>query len=76
MGKFGALPPPGAAWQIGKTAASISFVNNAEAFLKTCQEEEKAEILRSAIQKVKDGSLVLQDLLTAEEYLVQQDLRK
>lgn len=71
--KFDALPPPGLEWQIGKTAASIDFVNSAEVFLQTCQDEKKADSLLKAIQKVKDGSLVLQDWLTAEEYLAQQN---
>ena len=70
--KLGALPPPGMAWQMGKTAASITFVRNAELFLETCQDEEKSRLLREAIQKVKDGSIVLQEWLTAEEYLNKQ----
>lgn len=72
MGKFDALPPSGMEWQIGKTAASISFVNDAERFISTCQDTSKMELLREAIQKVKNGELVLQNWLTAEEYLNQQ----
>jgi len=69
--KFGALPPPGMEWQIGKTVASIRFVNGTEVFLETCQDTDKAELLREAILKVKNGELVLYDWLTPEEYLDQ-----
>jgi len=69
---FDALPPPGMEWQIGKTAASISFVNDADRFLATCQDEQQSRVLRDVIQKVKDGSLVLQEWLTAEECLNKQ----
>ncbi|MEK7603541.1 MAG: hypothetical protein AAB461_00260 [Patescibacteria group bacterium] len=70
--KFGALPPPGIEWQIGKTAASISFVGNAEAFLKTCRDEQKSRLLSEVIKKVKGGSVVLQEWLAVEEYLDKQ----
>jgi len=70
--KFGALLPPGIKWQTGKTAASISFVNSAERFLTTCRDEQKSRLLRESVQKVKDGSLILQESLTAEEYLDKQ----
>lgn len=69
--KFGARPPPGSEWQMGKTAASISFINNAETFMRICQDARKIEVLREMVQKVKDGELMLQDWLTAEEYLNQ-----
>jgi len=68
---FGALPPLGFEWQNGKTAASIAFVGSAETFLETCQDIKKADLLHQAIAKVKDGSLMLQNWLTAEEYLAQ-----
>lgn len=71
MTTFGAMPPPGLAWQIGKTAASIAFVNSAEAFLETCQDANKVALLRQAIERVKNSSLVLTNWLTPEEYLKQ-----
>ncbi len=69
--KFGALPPPGMEWQIGKTAASIRFVNDTERFLETCQDTHKAELLREAIRQVKNGGLVLSSWISPEEYLDQ-----
>ena len=69
---LGALSPPGAAWQAGKTAASISFVNDAEKFLATCQDEKKAQLLLEATRRVRSGEWVLEDWLTAKEYLDQQ----
>ena len=72
---LGALPPPGAAWQVGKTAASISFVNDAEKFLATCQHEKKAQLLLEATRRVRSGEWVLKDWLTAQEYLDQQTLK-
>ena len=71
MTKFGALPPPGFEWQIGKTAASITFVGDAEAFLETCLDAKKVDLLRQAIDKIKDGSLVLENWLTVDDYLNQ-----
>ena len=70
--RYGAHPPPGAAWQVSKTAASISFVNDAEKFLATCQDEAKAQLLLEATRRVRSGEWVLQDWLTAQEYLNQQ----
>ena len=70
--RHGALPPPGAAWQAGKTAASISFVNDAQKYLATCQDEKKAQLLLEATRRVRNGEWVLKDWLTAEEYLDQQ----
>ena len=67
--KYGALPPPGLEWQVGKTAASISFVYDAEIFLKSCHDTKKTDLLLAAIQQVKDGSLVFNEWTTPEEYL-------
>lgn len=69
--KFGALPPPGMEWQIGKTAASIRFVNDTERFLETCQDTDKAELLRGVVRRIKNGELVLSNWLSPEEYLDQ-----
>ena len=69
--KFGALPPPGMEWQIGKTAASIRFVNDTERFLETYRDTDKAELLREAVRQVKNGELELSNWLSPEEYLDQ-----
>ena len=71
--RHGALPPPDAAWQVGKTAASISFVIDAEKFLATCQDEKNAQLLLEATRRVRNGEWVLEDWLTAQEYLDQQN---
>lgn len=72
MSRFGALPPPSLEWQLGKTAASILFVNDAEIFISTCQDEKKIELLHAAIKDVKSGQLVLREWLTPEKYLEQK----
>ena len=69
---FGAHPP---AWQIGKTAASIRFVNNAEKFLATCQDEEKAQLLLEATRRIRSGEWILQEGINAIEYLALERLR-
>ena len=70
--RHGTLPPVRAAWQAGKTAASISFVIDAEKFLATCQDEKNAQLLLEATRRVRNGEWVLEDWLTAQEYLDQQ----
>jgi hypothetical protein len=67
--KFGALPPPGVEWQIGKTAASISFVNDAERYIVGCNNADEIERLKKAAQEVKEGKRVLDQWLTVEEFL-------
>ena len=69
---LGALPPLGAQWQMGKTAASISFVIDVEKFLAACQDKKKITQLKEAIQRVKNGQWILEYWLTAQEYLDQQ----
>jgi len=70
--KYAALAPPGLEWQIGKTAASISFVNETNTFLMTCNDSHEAALLRDAVEKVKSGLWILLDWLTPQEYLDQQ----
>jgi len=70
--KFGALPPPGAQWEIGKTAASISFVNDAERYIANCSNADQADRLKKAVQEVKEGTKVLDQWLTAEEFLARE----
>jgi len=70
--KFGALPPPGAQWEIGKTAASISFVNDAERYIAYCDNAVEIERLKKAVEEVKEGRRVLNQWLTAEEFLARE----
>ncbi len=67
--KYGALPPPESAWQIGKTAASIAFVNDALRYVATCIDTEEIAKLQTAIADIKIGKTVLTDWLTPEEFL-------
>lgn len=64
---LGAAFPPGMEWQIGKTAASISFVKDCEIYLQTHPEAE--EKLRPKIDAVKDGKITLTSWKTPEEAL-------
>ncbi len=66
---FGALPPPEFAWQMGKTAASILFVKDAERFIASCDNPTVIEELRIAINKVRSGQVVLSDWTSPEDYL-------
>lgn len=54
---LGALPPPGLEWQMGKTAASITFVNKTEAYIAS--ESHRLSRLRELVEKVKAGNIVV-----------------
>ena len=66
---LGALPPPGMEWIMGKTAASISFVHDAEEYLSNCKDLKEIDWLHDAIAKIKRGEWQLQNWLTAVEFL-------
>lgn len=68
--KYGAVPPQDLGWQIGKTAASITFVGEAETYVGT--PEDKAR-LDAYVAKIKSGKVVLHNALTPAEYLAQSD---
>lgn len=68
----GALPPSGFEWQIGKTAASISFVNDAERYITACSNADEIELLKKVVQDVKEGKRVLDQWLTVEEFLAKE----
>ena len=53
-------PPKEFEWEIGKTAASIAFVNDTERFLETCHDKDRIELLREAMRQIKEGKLVLE----------------
>lgn len=65
----GALPPPNMAWQMGKTAASIRFVGDAQRYLESCQDEEQRQRLEEAIDKVRKGELVMDNWTTPKQFL-------
>lgn len=69
---FEALPPSDLAWQIGKTAASIAFVSNAEYFISNSEDQDKINLLRKAVDQIKSGELVIQNWLSPEQYLDQK----
>ncbi len=67
----GALPPKDLEWQVGKTVASINFVNDAEKYLENCGDEPIRMNLEAEIKAIKNGTKVLDKFLTVEERLRQ-----
>lgn len=65
---LGAQPPHELAWQLGKTAASISFVLDAEEFLRTCRDPEKAALLAAEVARIKSGEVVLAEWRTVAQF--------
>lgn len=67
---FGALPPSGAEWQLGKTPASIRFVTEAEE-LKARLEGNPDAIakLDEVIQEIMAFSRALKKFLDPEKYI-------
>lgn len=68
---FGALPPPGCEWQIGATAASIAFVNEAEEYIRYCSDQEQIIVLRRLVERLKNKEIILQNWLTIRSCLAQ-----
>lgn len=68
-GALGALPPKRSLWKIGKTAASIAFVQEAEAFLEGCADPETRNLLEDEICEIKSGKKDLTDWLTVSDFL-------
>ena len=66
---YGILLPPDLEWQIGKTAASIKFVNDALEYIANCSNNDEIERLKNAMQAVKDGVKELAHWLSIEEFL-------
>lgn len=62
---FGAMPPAHAAWQIGKTAASITFVKDAMAIQDGLDRVKVA--LHQLIELVQDGKTVIDKFTTQDE---------
>lgn len=65
----GAKPPSRQSWQMGKTAASIKFVKDAELYVQVTRDLVAVRDLNKAIKWIKDGSLVLTNEKTPQEFL-------
>ncbi|OGH86323.1 MAG: hypothetical protein A2493_01030 [Candidatus Magasanikbacteria bacterium RIFOXYC12_FULL_33_11] len=66
---FGARPPSGGNWQIGKTEASVRFVSDAQKFLASCEDETMKNRLQEGIDKVKRGEMVLTEGTSPSDFL-------
>jgi hypothetical protein len=68
--RLGTLPPPDKLWQIGKNAASIAFVNQAEFFIQNeFVDEDERNILYNVIEEIKNGKRVIKKFIEVEEFL-------
>lgn len=71
--KFGGLFLSDFEWQRGKTAASVSFVRDAEQYIANCSDAYKISMLKKAVKKIKDGKLELYKGITAEEFIAKRE---
>ena len=69
----GASPPPGFAWQLGRTATDVKFVNDAARYIVDCNDFAIARRLSRAIDAVKAGTLKFSDWTSPEQYLESKD---
>lgn len=68
---FGALPPPGREWEVGKTAASICFVHDAEAILAESKlSSETAQRVRDRVERVRAGDEVITEFMNANQIVL------
>ncbi len=67
----GANPPGHFAWQTGKTAASIRFVNQATLYLQANYgtHNEQTDKVEKEIELIKNGNKVLTEFVEIEEFL-------
>lgn len=65
----GALLPPNLEWQVGKTVASIDFVNRIEQFIKDNPQHKNVEMLRKLMQQVIEGTVIFNKPVNLEPYL-------
>lgn len=72
MGGSSQYEPAGTVvWKLGKTAASIRFVNEAENFMASGNaSEDDKQMLREAANAVRSGERVLTSWVTIETFLV------
>lgn len=70
MSSFGANPPPGMEWRIGKTAATIVFVQEAEiALLNLELTSAEAYQLQAKIDRMKSGDESLDEEQAVDDWL-------
>lgn len=65
----GANPPQQSGWQVGKTAASIAFVNEAEAGGPFAMSDREWQLLDAMVKRLKNGSESLTDFQTVSNWL-------
>ncbi len=74
MNSFGANIPEDLKWQLGKTAATIKFVNEAEKYLNDCAKSgintSPIAALTVYIDLLKTGKEILYDWYTVSEFLM------
>ena len=72
MPAFGAMPPPGREWEMGKTAASICFVHDGEAILaESALSSETAQRLRDRVERVKRGDEVIKKFMDRQQIVLE-----
>ncbi len=72
---MGAMAPPGFEWQEGKTAATIRFVNEAEAYLMAQPKVSPIRALEAYVKNLKNGTEVLNEWLTVKEFMDSDHIR-
>lgn len=72
---FGAVAPPGLEWQEGKTAATISFVNEASLYLAGKPRVSPIQMLERYVEKLKSGKEQLTEWLTVEEFMNSESIK-
>lgn len=68
---MGALPPPGSEWVVGKTAASIRFIGDAERILSESKlSSETAQQVRDRIERVKRGEEIITKYISENDIVL------
>ena len=67
---YGAMSPSELAWQMGKTAGSILFVQDIEATLDTCSDPKERDVLLNVRGLIMAGKLVITSELSANDLFV------
>ena len=63
------------AWQEGKTAATIAFVNEASAYVATQPKFSPIVMLERYIERLKSGEDVLTKWLTVKDYMSSEHVK-
>lgn len=67
--ELGVFPPKHSEWCIGKTAATVAFVNEAEEYLKNKPRIGPIVALENYVEQLKSGTNTLTEYKTVEEVL-------